>query len=107
MNGYASGSIVRKAGSTTVGKNSGGTVWPNHRISQGGIRRVDPSSIMTYQSGWLPEETTAAWYGPKTQTGLIWNRPASSAITANTSMKKPPALAAKPGNMRTPTTLWS
>ena len=31
---------------------------------------------MTYQSGWLAAETTAALYGPNSQIGLIWNRPA-------------------------------
>ena len=60
------------------------------------MRRVEPSRNMTYQSGWLAAETTAASYGPNSQIGLIWNRPASSAITPKTIMKKPPALAAKP-----------
>ena len=49
---------------------------------------------MTYQSGWLAADTTAASYGPNSQIGLIWNRPPSSAITPNTIMKKPPCLTA-------------
>ena len=61
---------------------------------------------MTYQSGWLAAETTAALYGPNSQIGLIWRRPPISAMTPKTSMKKPPALSAKVGNIRTPTTLW-
>ena len=60
---------------------------------------------MTYQSGWLAADTTAASYGPNSQIGLIWNRPAISAITPKTIMKKPPALIAYRGNIRTPTTL--
>ena len=52
---------------------------------------------MTYQSGWLAEETSDARYGPNSQIGLIWNRPAISATT--------PCLSAYRGNMRSPTTL--
>src|SRR5690242_8434639 len=100
------------AGSTTVGQNSGGIVYvcPGHngnRSSHGGMRRVEPSRNITYQSGWLADDTTAALYGPNSQIGLIWNRPPRKAMTANTIMKKPPALAANPGNIRMPTTLWS
>src|SRR5882757_6498890 len=97
-------------GSTTVGQKSGGTVygpapkmWP--RNAHGGIRRVEPSRNMTYQSGWLAADTIAALYGPNSQIGLIWNSPPSSAMTANTIMKKPPALSENAGNIRTPTTL--
>src|ERR1041384_1011769 len=75
MNGYTAGSIVRMPGRNTVGQNSGGTVYPSTRISHGGHNRVEPSRNMTYQSGWLADDTTAAWYGPKIQIGLIWNRP--------------------------------
>src|SRR2546430_3287103 len=95
-------------GSTTVGQNKGGIVYPCpnrwNRSSQAGIRRGEPSRNIMYQSGWLAAETTAALYGPKSQIGLIWNRPPTNAIIANTIMKKPPPLAAKPGNIRTPTT---
>src|SRR3981189_1021593 len=98
--------MVRMPGSTTVGQNSAGTVYEEcHGVgmvkSQAGIRRVEPSRNMTYQSGWLPADTTAAVYGPNSQIGLIWMRPPITAITPNTIMKKPPALAAKPGNIRT------
>src|SRR3954453_21301632 len=94
-------------GSTTVGHSNGGIVWPKLRNSHGGIRRVEPSRNMTYQSGWLADDTTAAVYGPNTHTGLIWNNPPRNAMTANTSMKNPPAFAANCGNMRMPTTLCS
>src|SRR5207237_9902943 len=97
-------------GSTTVGQSSGGIVyvWPGQsgkRASHGGIRRVEPSRNITYQSGWLAADTTAALYGPKSQIGLIWNRPPRNAIIANTSVKKTPALAEKPGQSRT-TSAW-
>ena len=61
---------------------------------------------MTYQSGWLADETTAALYGPNSQIGLIWKMPPSSAIMPKTIMKKPPALTENAGNIRMPTTLW-
>src|SRR2546423_14036621 len=95
-------------GSTTVGHSTGGSVYPCpnmcQRNSHAGIRRVEPSRNITYQSGWLAAETTDALYGPKSQIGLICTRPARKAITAKTTMKNPPALAENAGNIRTPTT---
>ena len=73
-------------------------------ICHGGMSRTKPSMNMTYQSGWLPDDTSHARYGPNSQIGLIWNRPASSAITRDTVTKKPPCLSAYRGNMRSPTT---
>ena len=55
MNGQNIGSIVRMPGSTTVGQNIGGITYPSPigmLISHAGIRRVEPSRNMTYQSGW-------------------------------------------------------
>src|SRR5689334_21376679 len=102
--------MVSTPGSATVGQNSGGSVYvcpgnSGKRASHGGIRRVEPSRNITYQSGWLAADTTAALYGPNSQIGLIWKNPPSAAMMPNTIMKKPPAFAAKPGNMGTPTTL--
>src|ERR1041385_1286218 len=99
-NGYSMGSMVRMPGSTTVGQNSGGMVLPKARNSHGGMRRVEPSRNMTYQSGWEPAETTAALYGPNSQIGLIWKRPPSIATIAKQIMKKPPALTENAGNIR-------
>ena len=62
-------------GSTTVGQNSGGTVWCHRRISQDGNNRVEPSRNIMYQSGCEPEETAAGWYGPNSHTGLICASP--------------------------------
>ncbi len=52
-------------GRTTVGQNSGGSVWPQSRISQDGNRRVEPSRNIMYQSGCEPDDTCAGLYGPE------------------------------------------
>src|SRR3954466_15004693 len=104
MNGYAPARVKRMPGSTTVGQNSGGMVWPQSRISQDGNSRVEPSRNIMYQSGCEPEETAAGWYGPNSQTGLIWASPPSAAQTPKTMKKNPPAFAAYSGKTRSPLT---
>ena len=51
-------------GSTTVGQNTGGMVWPHSRISQDGNSRVEPSRNIMYQSGWVPRTPARPLYGP-------------------------------------------
>src|SRR3954453_23125676 len=105
MNGYAPASANSSVGSTTVGQNRGGIVWWKRRISQDGKSRVEPSRNIMYQSGCVPEETAAGWYGPYSQTGVTCASPPSAAQTAQPMKKNPPAFAAYSGNTRSPVTV--
>src|SRR5690349_9640726 len=107
MNGYAPARVNRIPGKTTVGQKIGGKSYPHNRISHDGNRRVDPSRNIMYQSGCDPDETARGSYGPNNHTGLIWAKPPRAAQAANTMKKKPPALAAYVGKIRSPETVCS
>ena len=72
MNGYVIDATMSATGSATAAQNVAGIVYPSpigRWMSQSGISRVAPSRNIRYQSGLLPDPTTAGPDGPTTRSG--------------------------------------